>query len=43
MIEFKKCGKRFGRKPVLDGVNFKMAPGEIVFVIGKSGVGNPFF
>ena len=39
MIEFKGVTKRFGDKVVLDRVSFVLEPGEIVFVIGKSGMG----
>lgn len=39
MIEFKHVTKRFGDKLVLDRVSFQINRGEIVFVIGKSGMG----
>jgi len=39
MIEFKSVTKRFGPKVVLDKVSFHIKKGEIVFIIGKSGVG----
>jgi len=39
MIEFKQVTKSFGDRKVLDQVTFKVARGEIVFIIGKSGVG----
>lgn len=39
MIEFRDVRKAFGAKRVLDGVSFSIAPGEIVFFIGRSGTG----
>jgi len=39
MIEFKNVTKRFEDKTVLDDISFKVNEGEVVFVIGKSGVG----
>lgn len=39
MIEFRDVYKSFGPKVVLSGVGFSVAQGEIVFVIGRSGVG----
>jgi phospholipid/cholesterol/gamma-HCH transport system ATP-binding protein len=39
VIEFKNVSKRFGSRRVLDAVNLKVAAGQIVFVIGRSGVG----
>jgi len=39
MIEFKSVSKSFGQKVVLDDVSFHIGDGEIVFVIGKSGMG----
>jgi len=39
MIEFKLVSKRFGPKLILNNVSFLIGKGEIVFIIGKSGVG----
>lgn len=39
MIEFTSVKKAFGPKVVLDDVSFTIETGEIVFVIGKSGMG----
>ncbi len=39
MIEFIDVRKAFGSKVVLAGVTVTAAPGEILFVIGKSGAG----
>ncbi len=39
MIEFVDVHKRFGDNVVLDGVTVTVNPGEILFVIGKSGAG----
>jgi phospholipid/cholesterol/gamma-HCH transport system ATP-binding protein len=39
MIEFKNVSKAFGPKRVLDGMSFQVGPGEIVFLLGRSGVG----
>jgi phospholipid/cholesterol/gamma-HCH transport system ATP-binding protein len=39
MIEVRDLKKRFGAQQVLDGVNFKIEPGEAVVVIGRSGCG----
>lgn len=39
MIEFREVKKRFGDKVILDGVTLTAQPGEILFVIGTSGVG----
>lgn len=38
-IEFKACTKGFGGRRILDGVSFWVETGEIVFVLGKSGMG----
>ncbi len=39
MIEFRKVNKSFTDKVVLRDLTFQVAPGEIVFVLGRSGVG----
>ncbi|MFI5279397.1 MAG: ABC transporter ATP-binding protein [Gemmatimonadales bacterium] len=39
MIELKGVHKRFGRKVVLDGVDFTVAQGETVALLGPSGAG----
>jgi len=38
-VELEKVGKRFGSKAVLDCVNLKIAPGELVAIVGRSGCG----
>jgi len=38
-VELENVGKRFGAKLVLDGVNLKIAPGELVAIVGRSGCG----
>lgn len=38
-IEFRDVSLAFGRKVVLDGVNFKVMPGEMKVVLGQSGSG----
>ena len=38
-IRFDAVAKAFGPKRVLDGVSFEVATGEILFILGKSGVG----
>ncbi len=39
MIEFKNVSKAFGSKQVLNGVCFSVRRGEIVFILGRSGMG----
>ncbi|MEN9722853.1 MAG: hypothetical protein RJB38_839 [Pseudomonadota bacterium] len=38
-IRFESVSKSFGAKRILDQVSFSIQPGEIVFVLGKSGMG----
>ena len=38
-IEYKDVYKAFGGKPVLRGMNLAIAKGEVMFIIGTSGVG----
>lgn len=38
-IEIETVGKRFGERPVLDGLSLSIAAGEFVAVIGRSGCG----
>ncbi len=39
MFEIKQIVRRFGRRTVLDGVSFDVAPGEVVGVLGANGAG----
>lgn len=39
MIEFKGVAKSFGGRPVLHGVDLSVGKGEVMFIIGTSGVG----
>ncbi len=39
IIEFKNLKKFFGPRKVLDGINFSIGAGEIVFILGTSGTG----
>ncbi len=39
MIVFENIYKSFGSKKVLDGVSFTVQTGEILFILGKSGMG----
>ena len=39
MIAFRDLHKSFGGKPVLSGVSLEIAEGEVMFIIGTSGVG----
>lgn len=38
-IEFRNVSLSFDEKRVLDNVNFKLAPGEMIFITGESGAG----
>ncbi len=38
-IRFDQVSKRFGSKIILTDVSFEVSPGEILFVLGKSGMG----
>ncbi len=38
-IRFEKVTKSFGRRTILNGISFEVHPGEIFFIIGKSGMG----
>ena len=38
-IRFQDVKKAFGLKKVLDGISFNVVQGEILFILGKSGVG----
>ena len=39
MIDFKNVGKSYGAMKVLDGISFRIDPGEFVCITGKSGAG----
>lgn len=39
ILEFKNLTKKFGERTVLNGVNFSVEKGEIVFILGQSGTG----
>ncbi|NDF14454.1 ATP-binding cassette domain-containing protein [bacterium] len=38
-IRFENVHKAFGPKKVLDGVSFEVSKGEVLFILGKSGMG----
>lgn len=38
-IRFEHVSKKFGPKQILDDVSFEVERGEIMFVLGKSGMG----
>lgn len=38
-LRFVEVKKRFGERTVLDGLSFETLPGEILFLLGRSGVG----
>jgi phospholipid/cholesterol/gamma-HCH transport system ATP-binding protein len=38
-IEFQNVSKAFGDRIILDGVSFEVLPGEMVCILGRSGVG----
>ena len=40
LIEARNITKRFGHITALDGVDFAVAPGEIVGLVGDNGAGN---
>lgn len=42
-IEAKNVKKSFGGRPVLDGLDLQIAPGETVVIIGRSGCGKSVF
>jgi len=39
VIAFRSCSKSFGKRSILSDVSFSIAQGEIVFVLGRSGMG----
>ena len=39
MVEFKGVSKRFGARTILNGLSFRAEIGEILFIIGVSGIG----
>ncbi len=39
MIAFNNVSKSYNSKPILDGISFKINPGEFVSITGKSGAG----
>ena len=39
MIRVRGLTKRFGGRPVLEGLDFSVEPGESIAIIGRSGVG----
>lgn len=39
VIRFESCSKKFGSKKILEQVSFEVLQGEILFVLGKSGMG----
>lgn len=39
VIEFKNLVKKFGPRTILNGLNFQIQKGEIVFILGTSGTG----
>lgn len=39
MIHIEGVGKSFGQTKVLDGVDLRVAPGEVVSILGASGSG----
>src|SRR3954462_12253829 len=39
MIEIEGVGKKFGATTVLDGIDLRVAPGEVVSILGASGSG----
>ena len=43
MLHIERLGKRFGDRPILDGLELTLGPGEYVAVIGESGAGKSTF
>ncbi|MFN8867791.1 MAG: ABC transporter ATP-binding protein [Pseudomonadota bacterium] len=43
MLRIERLGKRFGDRPILDGLELALGPGEYVAVIGESGAGKSTF
>lgn len=39
MLEIKNLSKSFGSRRILDSISFSLVPGEVVFFLGRSGVG----
>lgn len=39
MLEIRNISKKFGQKTLLEKVSLQLGPGEIVFLLGRSGVG----
>ena len=39
LIEFKGFNKFFGEQQVLDGIDLKVKPGEVIVILGPSGCG----
>ena len=39
MLSLKNISKNFNNKPIVNDVSFDVQPGEIIVLLGKSGVG----
>ena len=39
MLEVNSLSSRYGRIPALDGVSLRVAPGEMVAIVGANGAG----
>ncbi|MCK6430442.1 MAG: ATP-binding cassette domain-containing protein, partial [Burkholderiaceae bacterium] len=39
MLRIAGLAKRFGRRPILDGLDLELAAGEYVAIVGESGAG----